>query len=345
MTAGAGAVLALMLGLTGCASRLTTAEKGDIRRWLLCEECTEGELKRVVALDDRAVPALAEALRGPSDSGRNNMRVQTAAVHARIGLPAIAEQEYSNHYESNYIATYQLRAIRALAAIATKQAHAALVAGLAQDSTSRFRADVRRALGAAAKVDLSVVGDTQHAAVNSLVRVDPVVLVRDSTTGQGLSNVAVAFRVDAGGGSVSDSLRLTDSTGQATVKWRMGDSATVNVLRVIAGGRLRRLRAFGHAPGLRVVFLVQPVAGTVGQPLAPPPRIAVQDAWGTTQANFNRAAQVDVLGLAVHRADTIVAGQAVLSGLVVPAAGVGFRINVSTTGATEAVSDSFDITP
>ncbi len=342
MTSRGRAVLVLMLGLAGCA-RLSTAEKGDIRRWLLCEECTEGELARVVKLGDRAVPALAEALRGPSDSGRNNMRVQTEAVHARIGLPAIAGQEYSNHYENNYIATYQLRAIRALTAIATERAHAALVAGLARDTS--FRADVRRALGAAAKVALSVVGDSQHAAVDSLVRVDPVVLVRDSTTGQGLSKVPVAFRVDSGGGNVSDSIRLTDSAGQATVKWQMGDSATINVLRVIAGGRLRRLRAFGHVPGLRVVFLVQPVTGTAGQPLAPPPRVAVQDAWGAMQAGFNGVTQVDVVGSVVHRADTIVAGEAVLNNFIMPVPGVGFRIMVSTTGATSAVSDSFDITP
>jgi hypothetical protein len=165
-------------------------------------------------------------------------------------------------------------------------------------------------------------------------------------TGQTLDSVRVAFRIDSGGGSVSDSVRLTDSSGLATVQWRMGDSARTNVLRVIAGGRLVRLRAVSHEPGARLVFLVQPPDGIAGQPLSPAPRVAVQDAFGVTQVGFSQSIAIDVvglLGLPVHRVDTIVGGEVVLNNFVVPEPGNGLRLSVTAPGADTAVSDSFDI--
>jgi hypothetical protein len=337
--------LALGLGLTACAT-LSTADRSDIRRWLLCEECLEGELDRVVRLGDRAVPALAEALEAPPAEGRANMRRQSEDVHAGIDSPAVSPSGYAGHFESNYVANYQMRAARALSAIGTERAHAALVAAVARGST--YRPDVRRYVGSVAGITVSVAGDGQHAAVDSLVKVDPVVVLQDSATGQPLGNVRVAFRIDSGGGSVSDSVRLTDSSGLATVQWRMGDSARANVLRVVAGGRLVRVRAFSHLPGLRLVFRVQPSDGTEGQPLSPAPWIAVQDAFGVTQLKFNDSVAVDVVGLlgvSVHRVDTIVGGEVILNNFVVPVAENGLRLSVSTAGAATALSDSFDIAP
>lgn len=334
--------LGLGLGLTACAS-LSTADRSDIRRWLLCEECTEGELDRVLRLGDRAVPALAEALEGPPAEGRANMRRQSEDLHAGVSSPALSQAGYAGHFESNYIANYQMRAARALSGIGTDRARAALVVAVGRGSS--YRPDVRRYVGSVAPITVSVTGDSQHAAVDSLVRNAPVVVVRDSMTGRTLDSVRVAFRIDSGGGSVSDSVRITDSSGLATVQWRMGDSARANVLRVIAGGRVMRVRAFSHLPGLRLVFLVQPPNGTAGQALSPPPSIAVQDAFGMTQVGFSQSIAIDVVGVPFHGVDTVVDGEVVLNNFVVPEPGNGLRLSVTAAGADTAVSDSFDIAP
>jgi hypothetical protein len=155
----------------------------------------------------------------------------------------------------------------------------------------------------------------------------------------------VEFRVDSGGGAVSDSVRFTDASGRAGVRWRMGDSATTNVLRVAAGGQAVRLRAFSHDSALHFTFLVQPGNGTPGHPLTPAARIAVQDAWGTIQTGFNQTVRVDVPTLALAAIYNIVAGEVFVTNFVVPAPSSGLRLRVVTIGVPTAVSDSFDVVP
>lgn len=339
MRAGLGTVLALLSGVSACG--LTAAEKGDIRRWLVCEECMEGELARVARLGDRAVPMLAEALRGPPADRRANMRRQSEALYTRVDTSAAGRQRYVGHYESNYVATYQLRAVKALDSIGTPRAHAALVAALR--ANVQFRRDVQRTLGSAAQVSLSVAGDSQHAPVDSVLKGDLLVLVQDAITGQPLTNVRVEFRPDSGGGVVSDTVLLTDATGRATTRWQMGDSARVNLLRVVAGGRLERIRAFSHRPGLRLVFLVQPRLGTPGGPLTPPPHVAVQDAWGVTQTGVNQTFRILLEGTVIAVLDTLVGGEAFLSSFAVPDTGTAFRLRVTTIGAEPVLSEPFDV--
>jgi len=281
-------LLTLILALTACDS-LTPREQRTVQRWLLCDECTEGELDSVVALGDRGVKALEAALKGPPKKGRENMELQAKAMFARIPGPTISMQKYVDHYLDNYEATYQSRAAIALARINSPRSRAVLLDALRRDSL--YRHDVRRVLGRSRGAVVSIVaGDSQHAPFDSTVRIDPVVMVRDSTTGQELSDIRVLFRVDSGGGAVVPSSRLTGENGRAAARWRLGDSASTNVLSVIAAGQMLRFRAFGHPPGNRVVFVVQPSNGTAGQPVPPPPRIAVQDAWGTTQSTINGTA-------------------------------------------------------
>jgi hypothetical protein len=69
MTRAGGLLFALALALAGC-DRLTSAEEAKVRRWLLCEECAEGELDSVVALGDRAVGCWARPADRRPSAGR-----------------------------------------------------------------------------------------------------------------------------------------------------------------------------------------------------------------------------------------------------------------------------------
>jgi hypothetical protein len=56
------------------ACGLSRDEEAAVHRWLLCEECVDGELDSVVAFGNRAVPALDAALRGPPRDRYENVR-------------------------------------------------------------------------------------------------------------------------------------------------------------------------------------------------------------------------------------------------------------------------------
>jgi hypothetical protein len=336
----------LLLVLAGCEPKwdLNPSEDRLVRRWLMCEECTRGELDSVLRLGERGWDAMEHALRrGPTRKRRDNMRRQAEAMYARIPNPRISRQRYVDHYVANYLATYSSRAIIALRRFNTPSAQAALLRAIRPDT--RHRHDVQRLLGEAVGTSLSkVAGDTQHAAVGTMLRTRPTVQVRD-TLGRVLSNVRAVFRVDSGGGTVSDTIRLTDPHGTTSVEWRLGPAEGSNVLRVAAAGRVVRFRANGHPSGLRLVFLAQPTNLRVNQPLAPV-RLVVQDAWGDTPGNFNSTATVSIPGIPYNAQVNVVGGVADLSQLRAPQRpGTGFRFVARSLGVQPAYSASFNVLP
>ncbi len=346
------ALLALALALVAC-NRLKPAEERTVQRWLLCEECVEGEQDSVVALairEGRVEKALIKALKdGPSKERLNNMRLQAVAMYKRIPPTpgGITQKDYVDHYLLNYRMAYASRSAIALRRVPTASAHAALIAAVRRDSI--YREDVREVLGSSAGVIVSIEeGDSQHAPVDSFVQTDPAILVLDSTNGQGLGNIRVVFLVDSGGGAVgADSVRLTDPNGRAAAHWRLGPGSpdSLNYLRAIAAGHVVRFQAFGHPLAPRVVFLVQPSNSVAGHAIDPPVRIAVQDGWGTIQTTFNLNAEVTVVGTALHSAYTLVSGVAELQGFSVPNPGTGLRLRVEVLGTPPAFSAPFKVSP
>jgi len=338
-----GTLLGLAIVLAACHP--TAAERNTVRRWLLCEECSEGELDAVVALGDRVTGELGTALQGPPASGRENVRNQAIAMLRRSpNVSMSSQQQYVNRFVANYVATYQSRSAVALGQIGTPKAHAILLQALQSDTA--YRDDVLQALGAAAGLSLSrFAGDSQSAPLDSFVLVKPTVLVRDSTTGQPLGNVLVVFRVDSGGGRVVDSVQRTSPNGLASVRWRLGATDSINVLRAVAAGRLVRFHAAGHGFTPRIVFTTQPSNGRINQPIVPTVRVAVLDPWGRQDSTFSGSALVSVPGTAFSLAQPIVAGQAGIPGLILNFTGTGFRFRVTAIGATPALSEPFDVTP
>jgi len=346
----------LVAGVVLTACHPTPGERATVRRWLLCEECKEGERDSVVALGDRAIGALGEAVKGPPASGRENIRRQAEAMYARLSSPPLAQQVYARHFVDNYVATYQSRAAIALGLIGTPRAQAILLKAARNDTTSRE--DVLRAIGAAAPIALAVAaGDSQSAPADSTVRIDPSVLVtdvRDSAAPRPLADVRVVFRVESGGGRVgADSVQRTDASGKATVRWQLGSGRdSINVLRAVAAGQLVEFHAIGRGPDPRAIFVVQPVSGTGGQPMDTI-RVAAVDPWGNRATSFTGYAVLTMVQSGDSLLRPVAAGVADFTGVVLHLTGIGLRLNlrmVSTSNPNTpvtitATSDPFDLTP
>jgi hypothetical protein len=320
-----------------------------VRRWLLCEECTSGELDSVVALGDEAAGPLIQALRGPPESGREHIRRQAderwRRLRSSLGTMTITQPDFVGHYEANYVAHYQSQAAIALGRVGTPVARAALFSAMRRDSV--YRQDVLRSLASAAPLALvSVAGAAQAAPLDSFVRVEPTVLARDSVSGQPVPGLNVAFIVDSGGGRVSHSVRRTGPNGRASVRWKLGPGPdSINVLRAMAFRRSARLHATAHGLAPRLVFIVPPSNATRGQRMTPTARVAALDAWDQRDTTLHGTAAARVIGKAFGLTEPFVAGQADFPSFVPTFSGTGFRLMVQVTGATSVVSQPFDVAP
>jgi HEAT repeat protein len=127
-------LLLVLAVLTGCSQ--TPVQPAAIVTWLDCVECTAAQLDAVKALGDRAVPEFrALLLRGPSDTRleieRQRLRTAYQALkdyerrHPQNAVQG-TEQQYIDRYLPQFVLRYRLRAARALGAIATPSARAAL---------------------------------------------------------------------------------------------------------------------------------------------------------------------------------------------------------------------------
>jgi len=332
---------------TFSACRPTGGEKEIVRRWLLCEECNEGELEAVVPLGDRVTGVLRDALlQGPSATHRKHILRQARERFDRLPSPTlVTAASYVNHYDSNYIANYQAHAAIALGRIGTADARAALAEGLQRDST--FRYDVLRELAYAAPLALdTAAGGNQSAPRDSIARIDPAVRLRDSVSGQGLADVLVRFTVDSGGGHVDTSLRRTAANGVASVRWTLGSGPdSSNVLRAETFRRTVRFYATGHGLTPRLVFAAQPGSGTQGQPLVPGIKVLVLDAWDQRDSTFNGTALATIMGTVDSVTGPVVKGMVDFPNLVPSAADTALQIRVEAVGATPAVSQRFDVVP
>ena len=303
---------------------------------------------RLAIREGRVEKALKKALdKGPPKDRLNNMRLQATAMYKRIPPTpgGITQKDYVDHYLLNYRMAYASRSAIALRRVPTASAHAALIAAVRRDSI--YREDVREVLGSSAGAVVSLeAGDSQHAPVDSFVKVDPAIKVVDSTNGQGLNNVRVVFRVDSGGGALADSVRLTDPNGKAAAHWRLGSGSpdSLNYLRAIAAGRVVRFQAVGHPLAPRVVFLVQPSNSVAGHAIDPPVRIAVQDGWAKrnhlqSERGGNGRGDGSSQRLRARRRGGGVAG------VQRSESRDGLRVRVEVPGTPPAFSAPFDVSP
>jgi hypothetical protein len=153
MSGRAVAIGSIILGVLagGCASgKGEPRVAGDVvTSWLECEECTDGELRRVVSLGDTAVPTLTAALQnGPPAEIRAQLSKDLLATYGNLkgyGPVSMTEEEYVRKYTENAVVLYRVRAAVALGAIGGPEPRRALEGALGRGG----RDEVQRAVGAA----------------------------------------------------------------------------------------------------------------------------------------------------------------------------------------------------
>ena len=121
-------------------------------------------------------------------------------------------------------------------------------------------------------------GNEQKATAGSSLAA-PIVLRVADRFGNPLAGVAVTL--EPGAGSVPDSIVTTDSTGQVTVRWKLGAAAGGQKLAARAEGVEKALEISATATVGRVAkaaFGGAPAAVTPGKLLAPSPAVTITDA-------------------------------------------------------------------
>lgn len=150
------AVALAVLCSGGAASAQPPPVAPAITAWLDCVECSNAELKSVAALGNSAVPELRRVLlNGPAAEQLAAERQHLQRTYRTLKeyeqrrperRVALTEPEYMRIYEEKFVLLKRGRAARALGAIATETAIAALQAALAMDLPPELRGDVERAL-------------------------------------------------------------------------------------------------------------------------------------------------------------------------------------------------------
>ncbi|HXD74088.1 MAG TPA: hypothetical protein VN628_10145 [Vicinamibacterales bacterium] len=154
--------VALLAGLA-CGGQLSSAQPlppADVQRilvtYLECEECQSGELQAVVRLGDTAVAPLAQFLReGPPQSTLDPLRQHVIAQYQQdveyrnlhsLAAPTMSADQTVALYAGNFSRMYRLRAVRALGAINSANAKAALMQAQAYNVGPDIKAAIAKAL-------------------------------------------------------------------------------------------------------------------------------------------------------------------------------------------------------
>jgi hypothetical protein len=148
----------------GQAASPGVADRDVIDPWLLCHDCTDGELDTLTVVG-RLRPAVVESLStdllgGPAPGRRDNIELQIeqsfatdTAYENSLGIaPPVTAPDYVSQYAENYVAVYRAHAGVALAAIGGARAKTALdsaVAGGLRPGSAPLRPDVQEAVKSA----------------------------------------------------------------------------------------------------------------------------------------------------------------------------------------------------
>jgi hypothetical protein len=121
--------------LAGCSQAPAQSSSAAVA-WLDCVECTPAQLDAVKALGDQAVPDFRRLLlSGPSDARLASERQRLQAAYQALkdyerrhpqNAVQGTDQQYVDLYLPQFVLRYRLRAAKALGAIATPSARAAL---------------------------------------------------------------------------------------------------------------------------------------------------------------------------------------------------------------------------
>lgn len=193
-------------------------------------------------------------------------------------------------------------------------------------------------------------GDAQSGTVGQPLA-QPIRVKLTDASGNPVPNVAVAFVVTSGGGSVTPTSPTTDANGLAATSWTLGGVAgTQTVEARVTGLTAATFSATATAGSpAKLAFTVQPSSGTAGQTIAPAIQVSVQDALGnrvtSSTAPVTIAIGTNPSGALLSGTKTVaaVSGIATFSDLSLDKGGIGYTLVAASSPLASATSAAFDV--
>jgi hypothetical protein len=225
--------------------------------------------------------------------------------------------------------------------------------------TARIRATLVTGQSADALVTINALptnlavqsGNNQSLAVNSVAA--PLVVKVTAADGSGVGDVAVAFAIQSGGGSLGSAQATTNEDGLASVGYTFGQTpGQVTVLATVAGltGSPATFNLTGTASAVsQIVFASQPTDALVGSSIGTV-SVEARDQFGNKVTSFTGSVNVALDGapagvlLQGNGNVNAVGGVATFTGLTVSAPGTALRLRATATGVPIVLSNTFTIT-
>lgn len=130
---------------------------------------------------------------------------------------------------------------------------------------------------------IEVVGGVSQYGVRSQLLAEPIQIVVRDAFGNAVGGAPVAFSTDGSGGAAEPASTVTELSGTASTRWRLGATAGRQTLTVSAGGATgAAVEATATEPPAALIAVSSTtISGSVASPVASPPSIRVVDAAGT----------------------------------------------------------------
>ena len=203
---------------------------------------------------------------------------------------------------------------------------------------------------AAAKSIAVTAGNGQSGPAGTALPI-PVVAFLTDAFGNGVAATPVSISVRTGGGSVTPTSGVTDSTGRVSATWTLGSGATAQSLQFALTGvdsTTATATASGGTTSAWVITKQPGAAQTAGATITPGPIAELRDGAGAVVTTFNGSV---TLSLAGNPAGGTLAGTTVVSaanGIVTfsntSIGKVGaYSLGIASTGSTSATSTTFNV--
>jgi len=181
---------------------------------------------------------------------------------------------------------------------------------------------------------------------------NPLVALVTASDGLGVGGVTVTFAVTSGGGSVGSATAVTNDAGLAQSTWRLGNTAGTQTVTAsagtLAGSPVTYTATARSLAPTKLTVTAQPANATAGASLAAV-TIVAQTVSGDTASAFTGAVTLTLAGgtsgatLGGTTTVNAVGGVATFSNLTVSRSGTSYSLVASSSGLTNATTNSFDI--
>src|ERR1035437_4760705 len=194
-------------------------------------------------------------------------------------------------------------------------------------------------------------GSGQSGIVGSTLA-NPLVALVTASDGVGVGGVTVTFAVTSGGGSVGSATAVTTYAGLAQSTWQLGNTVGTQDVTAsagtLAGSPVTYTATARSLAPTKLTVTAQPANATAGATLATV-TIVAQTAVGDPASAFTGAVTLTLAGgtsgatLGGTTTVNAVGGVATFSNLTVSRSGTSYSLVASSSGLTNATTNSFDI--